>query len=235
MRLMEKTVLVSFLCGMALTSLPARAEQPLTYNRVDFEVSAREDVDNDEITVTMAVERDGQKPAELAGEVNRVMQAAVATARKTPQVRVRTGSYSIRPVYTRDRRLDHWNASQSLVINSRDSAAVAALMQQLQQTLQVKSTTFSVSNELKTRIQDRLITEALAAFRKRAELIAKGLGFSRFRLVDVSVATAGSGGPHPIRAMAMMADAKLAPPTLEAGWSEVSVTVSGSVEMLAAP
>ena len=121
------------------------------------------------------------------------------------------------------------------MLDSRDSAAVADLMHKLQGDLQVKSTTYSVSHELKNEVQERLIAEALGDFQERAALIAKGLGYSKYRLVDVSVVTAGNGSPRPMRAMAMAAEANMSAPVLEAGWSEVSVTVAGTIEMQVTP
>lgn len=208
------------------------AEQPLTYNRVDFEVMVHEEVDNDEITVTMAVERKGQKPAELAAEINNAMTAAIEEAAKVDAVRVKTGNYAVRPVYTRDKRLEHWSGSQTLVLNSRDSAAMAGLMQTLQQTMQVKSTRYSVSREQRSEVQEKMITVALARFHQRAALVSDGLGFQKYRLVNVNVRTQGGGGPAPVYAMAMeQASSRAAPPALEGGWSELRVIVSGTIEM----
>jgi predicted secreted protein len=217
---------------MSLFSLPLHADQPLTYNRVDFEVMVQEEVDNDEVTVTMSVEKNGAKPSELAGEINTLMQAAIAEANDVVDVRVKTGNYSIRPVYTREKRLDHWSGSQTLVLNSRNSAAIAELMQTLQQSMQVKSTRYSVSQEQRSTVQGGMITEALARFHKRAALIADGLGFQKYRLVNVNVRTSGSH-PAPVYAMAMdsASSRAAAPPALEGGWSDIKVIVSGTIEM----
>lgn len=217
---------------IVLFSAPALAEQPLTYNRVDFTVSVQEEVTNDEITVTMAVEKDGPKPSVLADEINAVMQAAIAAADKIEDVRVKTGNYSIRPVYTRDKRLDHWSGSQTLVLNSTNSAAMAGLVQTLQQTMQVKSTRYSVSREQRDAVQETMISVALAKFHKRAALISDGLGFQKYRLVNVNITTP-TNRPTPVYAMAMEAAAapRSAPPALEGGWSEISVIVSGTIEM----
>ncbi len=216
-----------------LAPATAHAEQPLTYNRVDFEVMVQEEVDNDEITVTMAVERKGQKPSELASEINTIMASAIDEAGKAEDVRVKTGNYTIRPVYTRDKRLEHWSGSQTLVLNSRDSAAMADLMQTLQQSMQVKSTRYSVSRQQRSEVQEKMISVALARFHQRAALISDGLGFQKYRLVNVNVRTQGGGGPTPMYAMAMEQSAArvAAPPALEGGWSELKVIVSGTIEM----
>ena len=232
MRYIQDLPVITLAVVLSLLSVTLFADQPLTYNRVDFEVMVQEEVDNDEITVTMAVEKNGAKPSVLAGEINALMQAAIAEANKIEDVRVKTGNYSIRPVYTRDKRLDHWSGSQTLVLNSRNSAAIAELMQLLQQSMQVKSTRYSVSQEQRSAVQEGMITEALARFHKRAALIADGLGFQKYRLVNVNVRTSGSH-PAPVYAMAMESTSSrvAAPPALEGGWTEIKVIVSGTIEM----
>lgn len=224
--------MITVLGALSLFGAAAQAEQPLTYNRVDFEVMVQEEVDNDEITVTLAVEKNGAKPSELAGEINVLMQAAIEESNKVGDVRVKTGNYSIRPVYTRDKRLDHWSGSQTLVLNSRNSAMIAELMQTLQQSMQVKSTRYSVSREQRNEVQEGMISTALARFHKRAALIADGLGFQKYRLVNVNVRTSG-GSPSPMYAMAMdsASSRAAAPPALEGGWSDIKVIVSGTIEM----
>jgi predicted secreted protein len=90
-----------------------------------------------------------------------------------------------------------------------------------------------VDNDIRRQAAERaLITQALDAFKDRAELIAKQLGRSDYRIVRLDVTT-GDGIVQPqFRAAPTMAmEAAVAPPTLEAGSQRVNVTVAGTIEL----
>ena len=93
---------------------------------------------------------------------------------------------------------------------------------------------FSVSPEARKAVENDLITEAIAAFRGRAEIAQKALGGKSYKVQRINLGT-GYSGPPP-RQMSVMraaasADAAVAPPPAEGGASTVSVTVGGAVEI----
>ena len=60
----------------------------------------------------------------------------------------------------------------------------------------------------------------------------ENLGFTGYRIVELQVGPRGGPMPRPrSRGMAMMAEAAVAPPALEAGTSAVQVTVSGTLQL----
>lgn len=220
---------------LLLNVLPAVAADPPSYDRVQLQVAVEQEVDNDEVVVTLAVELDEQDAARLADTINQRMQAALEAVASRPTVRARTGNYSIRPVYSRDNRFDHWQGSQQLLLESSDSQAVAALLKQLQETLRVKSIRYGVSSARRDQVEDELTTRALARFRERAGLIAAGLGFADYRLVELAVRPSGSG-PQPMYSLALEARAASPvehAPALEGGWSDLRIEVSGTIELQA--
>jgi predicted secreted protein len=79
-------------------------------------------------------------------------------------------------------------------------------------------------------VEDELITQALDAFKQRAELVRKQLSAKSYRIVDIAI---NGGGPQPMPQMRgySMAKADIAAPALEAGSSSVSVNVSGVIEL----
>lgn len=231
MRLMNKIPAWFFLFLAPTATL--QADQPLTYNRVDFQVQVEQQASNDEITVSMAVELDDEDAARLAGEINRRMQSALEMAAKVDGVQVKTGNYSIRPVHNRDQRLDHWHGAQTLILNGQDMQAMTALMQQLQPDMLVKSTRFSVSPARRETLQREMLATALAKFRERADAITRGLGFARYRLVRLQI-DPPAGNPAPVYSLAMADSAPRAvstPPALQSGWSDLALRVSGTIEM----
>ena len=212
---------------------PAAAQEAGPDRRVGFSVERSREVANDWVTAVLSVSHEDPKASEVAARINRDMGWAMGLAKAKSAVRPRSGGYSTFPVHDPRRgELRHWRGTQELVLESADVDALTALVGELQERLQVQSLAFSVSPERRRKIEDELVADALAAFQQRAELVRKSFGASGFRLVEVHVGTAG-GGPPPVRPMmrTMAADAEMAPPAVEGGTSELSVTASGSIEL----
>jgi predicted secreted protein len=222
------TALWIYLVCLLAAPLAAAGETPLTYDRVHISASASTEVDNDTLVATVTAQRDGTDPAGLADEVNKLIAWAVTEAKQLPQVRVQTLTYNTAPVY-RDNVLSEWRVSQSLRLEGQDGVALTGLLGKLQQKLALGSASYVVSPEQRKTAENGLVTEALAAFKSRAELVAQGLGRQDYRLVSMDVATAGQSiRPVPTRAMAKQMRTL---PTLEAGSQTVTVTVSGTIEL----
>lgn len=198
-------------------------------HRARFQVESAREVENDWITAVVGVTAEDANAAALADRINRDMSWALEQARAETKVKARSGAYSTYPVNEQG-RLRRWQASQQLVLEGSDSAAITRLVGALQARLQLVSFQFSVSEERRRKVQEELVGEALAAFRARADLVARGLGASGYALDDVSVETASPGSPVPMMRAQMEAfKAEVAPPAVEAGTSRVSVTVQGSI------
>lgn len=200
-------------------------------NRASFQVEAVREIANDWATARLRVQAEGKRAADVAGEVNTAMTAALGRARKARDVEVSSGSYTTHPVYD-DGRVVRWRASQDLRLEAADTDALSRLIGDLQNaSVQLVGIQFGVRRETREKVEEELISEALGLFRKRAALIAEGLGTKDWRLVDVSV-----GASHPgvvqvrreqARSFDMMSSAPA--PAFEAGTSEVRVHASGTV------
>ena len=97
--------------------------------------------------------------------------------------------------------------------------------------LRPSCTDFNVSRNKRQEVENRLIDQAMNAFKARADIAMKNLGASGYKIVNLNVGTSGQRPPTPVFARAASMEMKSAV-AVEAGESEVSVTVSGSVEML---
>jgi predicted secreted protein len=199
-------------------------------HRVRFQVESTREVDNDWITAVVGVTAEDADPAALADRVNREMSFALEQARAESRVQAKSGGYSTWPIHE-EGRLRRWNASQQLVLEGSDAKAMTALLGKLQARLQLQSFTFSVSEAQRRRVQQELVSEALAAFRARAAEVAKGFGASGYSIDDVSIETGSPGFPTPMMEarMSMAMKDSVAPPAVEAGRSRVAVTVQGAI------
>ena len=216
---------------LTLLATAVSADQPLTYDRITLSVSAGREVDNDTLVGVLYAQQEGTNPSRLASEVNRAVGLAVERAKQIPQIKVQTLDYSTTPVY-RKQTLSGWQVRQSLRLESREGAALSALIGELQAALAVSSITYTISPERMQGTEDELIAAAISQFSSRAQLIAKEMGRSGYRLVQMNINTPGQA-PAPIRArgmvMAMQEDA--APPSLEAGSRRVEVEIHATIEL----
>ncbi len=111
---------------------------------------------------------------------------------------------------------------------------MATLIGKLQSSMQLGGILFAVSPELRRQTENELMTEAVAAFRSRADIATKALGGGSYRIRRVAINTGGPiPGPRPMMAERAMAAASPAvpPPTFEGGTSMVQVSANGTVEV----
>jgi predicted secreted protein len=98
--------------------------------------------------------------------------------------------------------------------------------------VQLRSIDFTVSPAQRRKVEDELIDEALAAFLARAERVRQRLSAKGYEIVQISIGTSGGAPPVPVMRGAMEMDAaRVAPPALEPGTSELFANVSGSIEL----
>ncbi len=218
--------------GLAVAATNGHAEtRGPTHNLVSLTAAASSQVANDLLVAVLGATAEGSEARRPADEVNRAVNWALDQARASAGVRVQTHSYGSSPIY-RDNTLQGWRVHQSVRLESADSALLSDLIARLQERLALQSLGFEVSTAAQSAAEDELIARALAAFRQRAELVTRELGRSGYRLVRVDVDTGGAPPPRPmLRAAAAMAAEAVAPPQVEAGTRELTVRVSGTIEV----
>jgi len=209
------------------------AEDPPPMRRVEFAVQTSREVANDWVRAVVGVTDEDGDVAKLADRVNQAMAWALERARARSGVSAKSGGYSTVPVHDpRKGERRFWRASQDLLLEGADSRAISELLGELQSRVQLRSIDFTVSPTQRRKVEDELIDEALAAFLARAQRVRQRLGARGYQIVQVSIGTSGGSPPVPmLRATMAMESANVAPPALEAGTSELVVSVSGSIQL----
>jgi predicted secreted protein len=225
---MIKSLLTALPLALFLLSATA-GDAPVTYERINLSVSAEQQVDNDTLVAVMSAQQEGNDPSRLAREVNQRIQQAVDQAKQDPAIRVQTLDYQTAPIY-RNQALAGWRVRQSIRLESQESAALSKLIGELQQELGVDNITYTISPQRRKESEDRLITQAIARFKQRAEMISTQIGHPGYRLVEMNVNTHGHT-PRPMQVRAMSMEAQAAAPTLEAGSQRVEVKINGIIEL----
>lgn len=207
-------------------------EEERRYNLIRLQAERAEQVPNDTMHVSLNTYGEDRDAAQLAARINADMAWALKQAGMYKMVKARTGSYRTWPV-ERDKILTKgWRGQQNLELESTDIEALSKLAGIMQEKLKINSMRFTVSDKQREAAENRLIEQALDAFKERARIIRVNLEASGYRLVDVNVGTAAQHPP--IRYQARMATADMAESAVavEGGESNIRVTVSGTIELV---
>lgn len=231
MRMYARTFKMSFVICLMFFYLPsANAAEQTSYDRIQLSAQAVSEAENDTLIAVMSAQRKGEQYASLADEVNRTVSQALKKARQYKAVDVQTLDYQTRPVYGKSHQTG-WVVSQSIQLKSMDSAVLSKLLGQLQDQLMLDGISYTVSPEQRQRVEEGLISRAITAFEKRAQDITRALHRKRYRLVQMQVNTSGvPQRPILMRGVASFDAAKSAP-AIEAGKQQITVNVSGEIEL----
>lgn len=212
------------------TTGAARAAEPKPPGTlIDFQAQAQRSAPNDLGRASAYYEATGTNPGELAHRVNSALAAALATAKAARDVTVRTGNTHTYPVYGKNSRyIENWRMRSELLLESRDPAALSELVGKLQGTLAVGNVVFAPAPDTRRKVEDEAALDAIAVFQDKAARYAAALK-KPYRIRSMNIGSQGARPPSVFRAMAMAAEA--APMPVEAGESEITVTVSGQIEL----
>ena len=232
---MRYLTLSSLILASALTT-PAFAQQneQLNYNLVNIQAEAARKVSNDEMHAVLYIEKSNKQPAELAVQITQLMNQAMASAKKYPQVKVETGSQTTYPIYDNDsRKLKEWRGRAEIQIESTDFKAASQLVSELQQNFQTLSINFSVSDAQRKKVENELMVEASKNFQQRALTLSQAWNKSGYNLVNLNLNTNNSY-PQPIMMRASMAKFSGAEAAdaqdVAAGESKITVNANGTIQ-----
>ncbi len=215
--------------GLLCAGVADAHEDRPQYNIVNLQAQAEQDVPNDELTVILAAEHHGRDAAQLADQVNKDMQWATRLVKREADIEAATLGYSTHPQY-KDSRVIGWKAQQELRLTSTGIAELTAILGELQERLQVRSMRFSPTRETRTRYENELIDVALQQFKQRAKIVSQHMPEQLYRIVNLQIHTGASHAPMMRTQMMSARSADVATPSVEAGTSKLTVSVSGSVQ-----
>lgn len=208
----------------------ALADEAEPYDIISLHAQRTMQVDNDLMVAELGVEMEGKDPANLAERVNDSMAWALNQTRKSRSVDVNTGNYHVNAVYDKN-SISHWRAIQTLNLKSKDVGEMTRLIGVLQNRLLIKSMGFVISPQKRDKVENTLIGETLDAFKQRASLVSDNLAAKGYRIVKISIDTPDSVTPPRPFMMTMAMERKVSLPAVEAGMSDITVMVSGSIQL----
>lgn len=229
-----RALVASLLGAVAMVSTAQTLPPP--QNVVSLSASATLEVPQDWLTVVFSTTREGSDAALVQGQLKQALDAALAEARKAArpgQVEVRTGGFSLAPRYNpKGGGITGWQGSTELVVEGRDSTAIAQLSGRVQ-TLTIARVGHSLSREARSKVEGEVAAMAIERFRARADAVSRQFGFTGYTVREVAVnSDGGNEAPLPrmrLQASAVMGEGAALP--VEAGKATVTANVSGSVQM----
>ncbi|MFO1327507.1 MAG: SIMPL domain-containing protein [Rubrivivax sp.] len=232
-RLSFAAFILSLSTATALAQTPVVSTAP-PQNVVNVSASATLEVPQDELTIVFGTTREGADANQVQAQLRQALDAALAEARKAArpgQVEVHTGRFSLMPRYSAKGGTSGWIGSAELVVEGRDMVAISQLAGRIG-TLSIARTAFGLSRDARQKAEAEITAQAVARFKERADLVARQFGFGAWSLREVSVQGGDAGGPVPVfRAQAMRAAGADEALPVEAGKTQVTVSVSGSVQL----
>jgi len=229
-RLAQLPIAASLILCLFISPASAGDKKP-AYDRINLSVSATDEIENDTLVAQLYVQKDGQIASQLAKQTNQDIEWAVQQAKQIPGITVQTLDYHTSPTY-RKQSQDGWRVRQSLRLTSQDTLAISQLIGELQQRLMVENIRYKISQKRRDTAENRLITQAISAFKARAKLITKAWERTNYRLVQMEINTSGRAVQPMFRAQATMESNAFSAPSIEAGKQTVQITASGTIELL---
>ena len=215
----------------ALTAGAVRAQDnaPTPVPVVTVSASATATVPNDRLHAWLRAEADHPSAVAASAEVNARVARVLAKLKTLPDAQVSTSGYTTQQIVEKGKPA-RWRVVQTIKVEGGDFAAIgeAAARVQAEDGVLLSGISFGLSDELRRRTQDAITQQAIAAWRARAQSAAQGFGAQAWRPGRIAIQTGDGGRPYPMmaRAEVQMAAAP-APVPLEAGSTDVTVSVSG--------
>jgi predicted secreted protein len=204
-------------------------------NVVQLSANAAFEVQQDILTISMNTTREASDANVVQAQLKTALDSALTEAKKVSQpgqLDVRTGNFSLYPRHSKDGKINGWQGTAELVLEGRDFVKISAAAGKIQ-TLTIGNVAFSLSREQRTKVEAEAQHIAIDRFRSKAADISKSFGMGTYTLREVTVNAGDQAYVSRPRVVAMAM--KMASPeesvSLEAGKSNVSVTVSGSVQL----
>ncbi len=195
---------------------------------VELSAEAGVSAPNDLLRATVAADVTGATPAEVARRSNSAIADALKTAKTYSSVKTRTGGAHTYPAYSSKGKIEGWQMRSELQLESRDPVALGELLGKLQTSLVMGGLSAVPAPETRAKAEERAMLDAIAAFHARAKVIAGAFG-KPYKIKTLNVASQG-GQVRPLLEQRMTM-AKAAPMPVEPGESQVTIVVSGQIEI----
>ncbi|WP_269499864.1 SIMPL domain-containing protein [Castellaniella sp. S9] len=199
--------------------------------RASLHAQASSEVAQDTVRIMLAADLRADTQTDAAEALNTRLDTVMQQAKGHEGIEVRSGGYRIWPSTGQDGKIAEWRGRAEIILTSKDFAAASQLAADLGDRMPISGISFSVSSETRAATEQKLLVQAVDAFKTRAQALTDALGFASYRYDSIDLGGSGESVPSPMPRMMMAkaADAVAAP--LEGGTETISVAVSGTIRL----
>jgi predicted secreted protein len=213
--------------------VPAAAATPAGV--VGLTASATVHVPRDWIAITFSTTRDGTDAQAVQGALRQAVETArsqVPAFRSTEAGQMRTGAFSLQPRYGSKGQITGWTGTATLTVQGTDLPGIAQLVGRIG-TLTVANVEMGLAPATREKAEADATAQAIARFRTQSTTAATLFGYDRYELREVAVHATNPGMPRPMMRMAsvQLASTEAPPLPVETGDEDVTVNVSGTVQL----
>ena len=231
---LERRIAATLIAGAALVPAAVQAADEPGPPELELQASATGHATNDEMVVHLNADQSGTEVGPLNDKVLEALRKALDATRGTAGVKARVGSVNTMPIYDKEGQRTHWRVVGTVILEGTDLKATGDLAGRLAQDLHLASVQYRLTPARRAEAENKLIDEAAAAFRERADRTTRALGFQKFELKSVNVQTSTSGPRPPMPMMmksAMARDSVAESVPAEGGDATIDVTLIGTVRL----
>lgn len=236
----KKWVGAALLAGGLVASAVAGAQTAPAGNEprnvMQLSAAGTVEVAQDLLQLTLASSREGAEAAVVQSQLRQALDAALAEAKRQAapgQMDVRTGSFGLYPRYSKDGKINGWQGRAELVLEGKDFPRITGTAAKIT-SMTIRNVGFGLSREARAKVESDAQTQAIEQFKQRAAELSRSFGFAGYTLREVSVTNSDMQLPQ-VRMMAQSAKLESfssdASVPVEAGKAQVTVNISGSVQM----
>lgn len=226
--------------GVSFTGVSAAYAQPIepVRNVVQLAATGQVEVEQDWLQLNLHATEQGSDAAVVQKRLQQTLDAAMRTLKthiNGQEMQVRSGSFGVYPQHNDKGKIASWQGRAELVIEGQNFARISQAAAQVEG-MTIAGMSLGLSKEGRQKVQNQAQALAIENFKNRAALLAQQFGFAGYSLREVSVNNQDGGyAPRMLRANAAMpASAKMEGAeaiAIEAGKTQVTVDVSGSVQL----
>lgn len=214
------------LCALLSTTPVWADDRP----HVDFSSEVNREVSNDLLVAQLSADTHDRSATQVASQLTGILNICLRKAEAFPSVNISSGNQSTFPVYGKNNQLSGWRGHGELRLETHDFKAAGQLIAQLQESIQLSGVSFTLAPETRERVKNEMIAEAMVEFRKRAKVVAEAMNAREYKVQHLAIDDGGNGGAFPMLARSA-ADLSMPTPDFVAGTTQLSIRISGTIEI----
>ncbi|MDX8381528.1 MAG: SIMPL domain-containing protein [Ghiorsea sp.] len=205
---------------------------------VSLTAEATIEVANDEVIISFRVEERGKKLDALRQRVNQMSASIEKSLAKEKGVRLKTSSRRVDPIWQKGSyqvKREGWLVVQSGSITSKNLEDVPRWLDIIEHVgAKLQGLSFRISDSVRRETQEDLRIQAIHQFQAKANTVVHELGATYFQILHLNTGSSTPSRPMYRSERTYMAKSMAvgdAAPALSSGESQISVSVSGDIEV----